>query len=201
MHVENNADALSYQKNMDNNPVRKKRIHPQKFAMWIAIGSIIMMFGGLTSGYIVRKSQGNWEQLNMPVAFYYSTVVILLSSFTLWLALRSFKQRKMALHNNMVTLTLLLGIAFAALQYYGFKELLQETQWANNVSFQYLIVIVLVHAIHILGGVVALLLLFLRSFNRRKKIYSSTGHELVSTYWHFVDILWIYLFLFFLLNQ
>lgn len=201
MHVENHSDALSYKKNMDHTAAKKRKIHPQKFAMWIAIGSIIMMFGGLTSGYIVRKSQGNWEQLNMPVAFYYSTVVILLSSLSLWLAVRSFKQRKMLLHNNMVTLTLILGVTFATLQYYGFKELLLETQWANNVSFQYLIVIVLVHAVHILGGVVALLLLFLRSFNRKKKVYSSTGHELVSAYWHFVDILWIYLFLFFLLNQ
>src|SRR5690606_14836335 len=80
-------------------PAKKGKIHPQKFAMWIAIGSIIMMFGGLTSGYIVRKSQGNWELLNLPSAFYTSTVVILLSSLTLSLALRYFKQRKMALHN------------------------------------------------------------------------------------------------------
>ena len=180
---------------------QRKKIHPQKFAMWIAIGSIIMMFGGLTSGYIVRKSQGNWVQFDLPVEFYISTIAILLSSLTMVLSIRSFKQRQMPLHKAMITITLLLGIAFAVLQYLGFKDLYLHTKWNNNVSFQYLIVIVLVHALHIVGGVVALLITFLRTFSRKMKIYSSTGLEIVSTYWHFVDILWIYLFIFFLMNQ
>lgn len=180
---------------------QRRKIHPKKFAMWIAIGSIIMMFGGLTSGYIVRKSQGNWETFKLPAAFYISTVVILLSSATLMLALRSFKQRKMVLHRNMVTLTFILGIAFTVLQYIGFKELFQQMKWANNVAFQYLIVIVLVHALHIIGGVAALLILFLQTYSRKVKTYSTTALEIVSTYWHFVDILWIYLFIFFLMNR
>lgn len=180
---------------------QRKKIHPQKFAMWIAIGSIIMMFGGLTSGYIVRRSQGNWETFNLPVTFYISTVAILLSSATLIIAGRSFRQRRMSLHRNMVTLTFLLGITFTILQYFGFRDLYQQMKWANNVSFQYLIVIVLVHALHILGGVAALLVLFLRTFSRKVKTYSSTGLEIVGTYWHFVDILWIYLFLFFVMNR
>lgn len=180
---------------------QRKKIHPQKFAMWIAIGSIIMMFGGLTSGYIVRKSQGNWVQFDLPVEFYISTIAILLSSLTMVLSIRSFKQRQMPLHKAMITITLLLGIAFSVLQYLGFKDLYFHTKWNNNVSFQYLIVIVLVHALHIIGGVVALLITFLRTFSRKMKIYSSTGLEIVSTYWHFVDILWIYLFIFFLMNQ
>jgi len=169
--------------------------------MWIAIGSIIMMFGGLTSGYIVRRSQGNWETFSLPVTFYISTVVILLSSATLALASRSFRQRQMRLHRNMVTLTFVLGIVFTILQYIGFKELYHQMKWSNNVSFQYLIVIVLVHALHIVGGVFALLYLFLKTYSRKVKTYSSTGIEIVSTYWHFVDILWIYLFVFFVLNR
>jgi len=180
---------------------QRRKIHPQKFAMWIAIGSIIMMFGGLTSGYIVRRSQGNWETFSLPVTFYISTVVILLSSATLALASRSFRQRQMRLHRNMVTLTFVLGIVFTILQYIGFKELYHQMKWSNNVSFQYLIVIVLVHALHIVGGVFALLYLFLKTYSRKVKTYSSTGIEIVSTYWHFVDILWIYLFVFFVLNR
>jgi cytochrome c oxidase subunit 3 len=180
---------------------QRRKIHPKKFAMWIAIGSIIMMFGGLTSGYIVRKSQGNWETFKLPVEFYISTAVILISSATLMLALRSFKQRKMVLHRNMVTLTFVLGITFTVLQYIGFKELFQQMKWANNVAFQYLIVIVLVHALHIIGGVVALLILFMQTYSRKVKTYSTTALEIVSTYWHFVDILWIYLFIFFLMNR
>ncbi len=182
---------------------QRRKIHPKKFAMWIAIGSIIMMFGGLTSGYIVRRSQGNWDSFSLPMAFYISTALILLSSGTLHLALRSFRQRHMSLHRNMVALTFVLGIAFAVLQYIGFKELYLDLKgrWTNNVSFQYLIVIVLVHAIHIIGGVVALFILFLRTFSRKVKTYSATGLEIVSTYWHFVDILWIYLFIFFIMNR
>lgn len=178
-----------------------RKIHPQKFAMWFAIGSIIMMFGGFTSGFIVRKSQGNWLHLELPVLFYISTVVILCSSLTFWLAVRAFKERKMPLHKNLVSLTMILGLAFALLQYFGFKELLEHTIWNNNVAFQYIIVIILVHAIHILGGVVALFIMFARTFNKRVKIYSATGLEIIGTYWHFVDILWVYLFIFFLLNQ
>lgn len=180
---------------------QRKKINPKKFAMWIAIGSIIMMFGGLTSGYIVRKSQGDWETFKLPVEFYISTAAILVSSGTLMIALRSFKQRKMKLHRNMVSLTFILGIAFTVLQYYGFKELLGGMKWANNVAFQYLIVIVLVHALHILGGIVTLFILFLQTYSRKVKTYSSNALEIASTYWHFVDILWIYLFLFFLTNR
>lgn len=182
-------------------PTQRRKIHPKKFAMWIAIGSIIMMFGGLTSGYIVRKSQGNWETFKLPGEFYISTAVILVSSATLMLALRSFKQRKMILHRNLVTLTFILGVAFTVLQYFGFKELFASMKWANNVAFQYLIVIVLVHALHIIGGVVALLILWLQTYSRKVKTYSTTALEIVSTYWHFVDILWLYLFIFFLLNR
>ncbi len=180
---------------------QRRKIHPKKFAMWIAIGSIIMMFGGLTSGYIVRRSQGNWQTFKLPVEFYISTAVILLSSATLMLALRSFKQRQMRLHRNLVTLTFILGITFTVLQYIGFKDLYHQMRWDNNVAFQYLIVIVLVHAVHIIGGVVALLILFLNTYSRKVKTYSTTGLEIVSTYWHFVDILWIYLFIFFIMNR
>jgi len=178
-----------------------KKIHPQKFALWVAIGSIIMMFGGFTSGFIVRKSQGNWLHYKVPVEFYISTVVVILSSLTIHLAVRSFKARKMAFHKNMVAVSLLLGLAFVVLQYFGFKDLYAQFVWNNNVSLQFITVIVLVHALHIAGGMVALIILFLRTFGRRVKIYSATGIDMVATYWHFVDILWLYLFVFFLLNQ
>lgn len=186
-----------------------KKIHPQKFALWLAIGSIIMMFGGFTSGFIVRKSQGGWINYKVPPEFYISTVVILLSSLTMHLAVKSFKERRMAFHKNMVALTLILGVAFTILQYFGFKDLFHELKialgqqdvWSNNVSLQFLVVIVLVHALHIIGGIVALIILFIMTFGRRVKIYSPSGIQMVATYWHFVDILWIYLFIFFLLNQ
>ena len=179
----------------------KRKINPQKFAMWTAIGSIIMMFAGFTSGLIVRKSQGNWLAFDLPTQLYVSTAVILFSSLTMHLAIKTFKQRKMQLHKTYVVFTVILGSTFAILQYLGFKQMFDTLPWNNNVSLQYIVVIIGVHALHILGGVIALFVMFLQTFNRKQKVYSTSRLEIVATYWHFVDILWIYLFVFFLITS
>lgn len=175
-----------------------RKIHPQKFAMWLAIGSISMMFAGFTSAVIVRQAQGNWIELKLSPFFYISTVVIILSSLSMWLTVRSFKHRNMLFHKRMVIVTVIFGLLFAVLQFFGFREMMAQTFWSNNVSVQFIVVIVLVHVVHVIGGVVALAIMFFRTFNRKVKRYSMVGLELISTYWHFVDILWIYLFLFFI---
>lgn len=180
-----------------------KKIDPKKFGMWIALASIIMMFGGFTSGYIVRKSQGNWLEFDMPVHLYASTVTVLLSSLTLWLAGRSYKKGNGAGYAVGLLITAILGITFASLQYFGFKTLFEQITWNNNVSLQYLLVIVLVHAIHILGGVIALIVMSILAVMRRKSLTPKVENislSIMATFWHFVGILWIYLFLFFLLN-
>jgi cytochrome c oxidase subunit III len=182
----------------------RKKIHPQKFALYIAMASIAMMFAGLTSAYIVRKSQGNWRAYEMPQAFWYSTAVILLSSITIFLGLQAFRQRKMPRYRLLITITLILGILFGVLQYLGFYELYhlpQPVRVEGNPSESFLFIIAGLHLLHIAGGVVALLIVFFRAFRVRTKEYSSTGLEIVANYWHFVDLLWIYLFIFFLANQ
>jgi len=186
---------------MANQGATRRKINPQKFAMWTAIGSIIMMFAGFTSGLIVRKSQGNWLAFDLPNLLYISTGVILVSSLTMHLALKTFKERNMRLHKKYVVATVILGLSFAILQYFGFKHMLSNLPWNNNVSLQYIVVIIGVHAAHILGGVVALFVMFLQTFNKREKIYSSSKLEIVATYWHFVDILWVYLFIFFIITR
>jgi hypothetical protein len=75
---------------------QRKRIHPHKFTLWVAIGSIVMMFAGLTSAFIVKSNQTNFVEVTMPKVFWVSTAVIIISSITLQMALRSFKQREMA---------------------------------------------------------------------------------------------------------
>ena len=194
----------------------RRKIHPHKFAMWLALGSIAMMFAGLTSAYMVRMAQGNWRMFRMPTLFTVSTVVIMASSVTMVLGIRAFKQRRIPLYRTLITTTLLLGIAFGVLQALGFYELyhipqtlalengksvMQTVRVNGNPSESFLFIIFGLHLAHILGGVVALLIVFLRAYRKRVKIYNSTGLEIVGTYWHFVDVLWIYLFLFFLLNQ
>ncbi len=181
---------------------QRKKIHPHKFTMWIALGSIIMMFAGLTSAYIVKRNQGNWQEFRIPMEFYYSTAVILVSSLTIQMALRAFKDREMVKYRRLITITALLGVVFMVMQWFGFGQLYQTgIRLDGNVSGSFLFVITGLHMLHVLGGVVALIVMFFRAFRRQKRTYSSVGIEVASTYWHFVDILWIYLFVFFLWIQ
>jgi cytochrome c oxidase subunit 3 len=177
---------------------QRNKIHPHKFILWVAIGSILMMFAGLTSAYIVKSNQANWEEVAMPKAFWYSTAAILISSLTMQLAVRAFRERNFGKYRSLLVLTLVLGIAFVALQYIGFSWL-----WNNGVQFrgagegQFLYVIAGLHAIHVIGGIVALLIVFLKAFFGKTKSYDVVPVEVMATYWHFVDILWLYLLVFF----
>lgn len=179
---------------------QKQKMHPHKFTMWVAIGSIIMMFAGLTSAFIVKSNQTNWITVTLPKAFWISTAVIIISSITLQMALRSFKQREMSKYRSLIGITLILGISFVALQWLGFREL-----WAQQITFkgsgagQFLYVIFGLHAIHVIGGIITLLVMFIKAFAGKVKLYSAVPVEVAAMYWHFVDLLWIYLLLFFLI--
>ncbi len=179
---------------------QRNRIHPYKFTLWVAMGSIIMMFAGLTSAYIVRSNQANWLQFSLPNIFWYSTVVILISSLTITLSVRAFKVREMRRYRILISLTAFLGISFAILQFIGFKELqsqgVQLLGQGSNPSASFLAIITGLHVAHVLGGVIALLIIFFRAYSGRSKSYNPVSVEVVSTYWHFVDVLWIYLFIF-----
>lgn len=182
--------------------VQRKKIHPHKFALWLGIGSIVMMFAGLTSAHIVRHAQGNWVNYQLPAVFWVSTATIVLSSVTMAMGIKAFKNRLMPRFKMLITLTLVLGILFGVFQWIGFKTLYAENiRVDGNPSESFLFIIAGLHLLHILGGLVALLIVFLRAFRTKVKVYNATGLEIVGTYWHFVDALWIYLFVFFLVNQ
>src|SRR5687768_12603267 len=129
---------------------QRKRIHPHKFTLWIAIGSIVMMFAGLTSAYIIKRNQADWVTFDLPLAFWYSTAAILLSSLTIWMAEKAFRDRNMGKYRKLLIATLLLGIGFVALQVIGFSELWnQGLTLTKNVSVSFLYPIVGLHAIHV----------------------------------------------------
>jgi cytochrome c oxidase subunit 3 len=175
----------------------RNKIHPHKFTLWVGIGSILMMFAGLTSAYIVKRNQANWMTFELPVAFWYSTAVILLSSLTLWMASNAFKERSMKRYRMLTATTLLLGIVFLILQVFGFMQLWNMgLTLQSNVSISFLYVIVGIHAVHVLGGIIALIVMSLKAFSQKVRMYSVIPVELINTYWHFVDILWIYLLIF-----
>lgn len=180
---------------------QRKRIHPYKFALWVAMASILMMFAGFTSAYIVKRSDSNWLEFKLPPIFWASTVAILLSSLTIHLAGKSFKARQMKQYRLLMTSTVILGLLFTILQWFGFDYLQDHGVKLignnSNPAGSFLGVITGVHMLHVLGGVVVLLVMFYKAYNRRTINYSSVSLEVVTTYWHFVDAIWIYLFIFF----
>ena len=176
---------------------QRNKIHPHKFTLWVGIGSLLMMFAGLTSAYIVKRNLANWQTYDLPQFFWYSTIVILISSVTMYLAQKAFKQREMKKYRSLLIVTLVLGVLFIVFQVLGFQQLYaKEVTLTANVSYSFMYVIVGIHAAHVLGGLIALLVLFAKAFSKKIRIYNSVPVELVSTYWHFVDILRIYLLIF-----
>jgi cytochrome c oxidase subunit 3 len=181
---------------------QRKRIHPHKFTLWIAMASIIMMFAGLTSAYIVKSEQPKWTTFEMPGIFWYSTAVLLLSSLTVHLAQKAFRERSMGGYRRLITVTALLGLLFVVLQCIGFYQL-----WNSGITLegsgaaQFMYVIFSLHGLHVLGGVVVLLVIFFRAFSAHVRNYNPLPIEIAGTYWHFVDVLWIYLFIFFMFMQ
>lgn len=178
---------------------QQKKIHPHKFTLWVAIGSIVMMFAGLTSAYIVKSNQASWQPIVIPKIFWYSTLVILLSSLTVQLGLLAFKKREMNRYRTLIAVTTILGVLFIVMQYIGFRQL-----WDSGITLrgsgagQFLYVITGLHAAHVLGGIITLIVMFIKAFFGASRNYSSVPVELAATYWHFVDFLWIYLFIFFM---
>jgi cytochrome c oxidase subunit 3 len=179
---------------------KNNKIHPHKFTLWVGIGSILMMFAGLTSAYIVKRNQANWSSFEIPMMFWFSTAAIILSSVTLYLASKAFKERMMSRYRSLMAATLFLGVLFIVLQVIGFKQLWDAGFTLHqNVAYSFLYVIVGIHAAHVIGGIVALIVMSLKAFSTKTRIYSPVPVELISTYWHFIDLLWVYLLIFLLM--
>jgi len=160
-----------------------------------------MMFAGMTSAYIVKKNQGNWLAIELPVVFWYSTAVILASSVTMYLANTALQAGKTSFYKTLITITAILGVVFISMQWEGFKDL--ETRGIaligpqSNSASSFLFVITGLHMLHVLGGVIALLVTFFKSFGVQEGQTNLVPTQIVATYWHFVDVLWIYLFIFY----
>jgi cytochrome c oxidase subunit 3 len=173
-----------------------------KLLLWFAMISICMIFAGLTSAYVVSKSRPDWlKDFQLPIAFLSSTIAMLLSSFTFYSALQAMKKGNRNQTTILLLFTLALGIAFIILQFKGFGQVIENgyffTGSESNVTTSFLYISVLVHIAHLLGGIISLLIVI---YNHYKQKYNSTqtlGIELSAMYWHFMDFIWVYLFLFF----
>jgi cytochrome c oxidase subunit 3 len=177
---------------------KKKSAKPM---LWISMISMVMFFAGLTSAYVISMKRDDWVSFDLPQAFYVSTFLIVASSITLLLSQRFLKQNKRQLSLIMVVAALFLGIGFVWQQYVGFNQLksigLFFTGPESTVSTSFIIGITFIHVLHLLVGVLVLLVVIYNHFKYKYKSDDMLGFKLGAIFWHFVDILWIYLFFFF----
>lgn len=179
---------------------KELRQKAKKTLLWVALVSIMMMFAGLTSAYIVRMAEGNWQEIVLPQVFYFSTVVLLISSVTMNLAVSSAKKDDFTKIKVYTWITFALGITFVIFQIKGWQELIaQEIYFSGgNASGSYIYVLSGVHLAHVGGGLLALIITGFKALRQAYHSKKMLGLQLCSIYWHFLDFLWIYLFLFLL---
>ena len=177
---------------------KKKSAKPM---LWVSMISMVMFFAGLTSAYVISMKRDDWVSFDLPQAFYISTFLIVGSSISLFLSQKFLKKDKRQLSLLFVVVTLALGIGFIWQQYVGFNQLksvgLFFTGPESTVSTSFIIGITFMHILHLLAGVVVLLVVIYNHFTYKYKSDNMLGFELGAIFWHFVDILWIYLFFFF----
>ncbi|MFP9099502.1 heme-copper oxidase subunit III [Flavobacterium sp. RHBU_24] len=174
----------------------------KKMLLWFAMISIVMMFAGLTSAYVVSSTRRDWlNDLTLPVAFVVSTILLLLSSGTFILAKNAVKKGNHQAASGLLLLTLALGVGFVISQFYGFSQIIDMgyylTGEGSTVTASFIYVIIVAHIGHVFAGLVVLSVVIYNHFKHKYNPSQTLGIELGAMFWHFLDILWLYLFLFF----
>lgn len=185
---------------------KEKSDNAKKMMLWFGIVSLIMAFAGWTSAYIVSSSREDWlKDFDLPSAFFWSTLIIVVSSITYFLAVQATKKDKKSQATTYLLVTLVLGIFFIVLQFVGFSQLIGNgfyfTGPTSNITMSYIFLIAVVHVAHVVAGLISLIVVIV---NQMRNKYSSTeinGLEIGATFWHFLDLLWVYLILFFYLYR
>lgn len=192
---------------MNQSIIDKERLNlqPKKFSMWLFIITSFMLFAAFTSGFIVytQGSVNKGIKIVLPHAFIFSTIVIIISSATMYLAFRAAKQLQFEKQRQFLWLTLLLGIAFFCLQFYAWSILVKMGVYLinPNASQSFIYIFTGVHLVHILAGLILVANSLVGSYRNSPPVKNLFRLEMTSIFWHFVDILWIYLYVFLLLNQ
>jgi cytochrome c oxidase subunit III len=181
-------------------------MQPKKFALWLFMVSVIMIFGALTSAYIVRQAEGNWLDFEMPSMFLINTAVILMSSVTMHWAYVSARKDNFEMTKVAMSITAVLGVAFLVGQYMAWGQLTENGihlvgRDSSAVSGSFLYIISGLHGAHVISGVIFLIIVLVAVFNLKVHSKSLFRMEMCATYWHFLDGLWLYLFVFLLLNR
>jgi len=192
--------SFQMENNIDNNKLKVDR--SKKMMLWFGMISLTMSFLGITSGYIVSKERADWlTDFQIPEAFYISLFVILLSSITFYFAKKYVIAQQKKQGMIFLIITFLLGITFIILQFKGFSEIISSgyffTGSESTITTSFIYLVVLLHLIHMLAALISVLVVIYNHYKQRYTIGNTVGIEIAATFWHFVDVLWIYLFLFF----
>ena len=180
---------------------REKQNRAKKMMLWFGIISLIMSFAGLTSAFIVSSSREDWlSDFVLPSSFIYSTLIIFLSSIFLYAAKQTLKKNQATTTSSLLIGVLVLGIAFIYSQILGFNQIIDAgynfTGPTSNITMSYVYIIAVVHIVHVLAGIICLIVVIINQLNKKYSPENTLGFDLASTFWHFVDVLWLYLFFF-----
>jgi cytochrome c oxidase subunit 3 len=186
---------------MTTEEYKSRTARSYKLILLFAMVSMTMMFAGLTSAYVVSQSRADWaKNFQLPSAFYFSTIAILGCSIAFHLAKKAIQKDRHSATTSFLLATLVLGISFVVLQFVGFGQIVAEgyffTGSASSITTTFLYVVVVVHLIHLAGGMISLLIIIYNHFKQKYNSTQTLGIELGAMYWHFLDFLWVYLFLF-----
>lgn len=186
--------------NTDRN-INKKNKRAIKMMVWLGIASLFMTFAGFTSAFIVSKSREDWIlNFDLPTAFSFSLFIIITSSLSLILARRELLKNNFRSTTIYLTITFVLGVIFIISQFIGFNEIIENgyhfTGPTSTITTSFIFLIAFVHLVHVMAGLLVLVFVIYRNIKRKYSINNILGFELALIFWHFVDILWIYLFLF-----
>ena len=187
---------------LTSSTLQEKNIRAKKMMLWFGMGSIVMTFAGLTSAYVVSKSRPDWlSDFEIPTAFLISTIVIVTSSFTMHFAKKLIQKEQHNLGKLLLISTLILGITFIAFQFLGYTQIIETgyyfTGAQSNVTTSFLYAITITHIAHVVAGLIVLLVVIYNQFREKYTNGNTLGLELGTTFWHFLDFLWVYLILFF----
>jgi cytochrome c oxidase subunit III len=191
-------EHISYEEGIEQ-PIA---MHPKKFALWLFIVTVVMIFASMTSAYIVRQSEGNWLEFDLPQILYYSSAVIILSSLVFHWAFVSAKKDELNKVKIGMIATTILGFVFLVMQWYSWVALVdRDVYFVGNPAGSFLYIFTGLHAIHLISGVIFLIIVLISSFKYQVHSKNMTALEMCLTYWHFLGGLWLYLFMFLLLNH
>ncbi len=183
-------------------PKQPLAMNAKKFAMWLFLVSVGMLFAAFSSAYIVRQAEGNWVDFALPSLFYFTTAIIILSSISIQLAYFAAKKDDLKNVKLLVGVTTALGLAFLIGQVIGWKQLTEGSIYlVGNPSGSFVYILTGLHGAHLVGGIVYLLIVLFAAFRMKINSNNLLQLELCVTYWHFLGGLWIYLFVFLILNR